>query len=131
MSSLYLGKICGRARAVEKGLAEVEGEFGEETEAVEDLVVHRLVLCVGGRGQDWVSWGMGSGSWAGHSFHVLYFFFLSFLLSFTPKPLDHHLGGQPAITSHGIGVAVSSLVSISLLLSSSNTVRSIFSNKQI
>lgn len=53
------------------------------------------------------------------------------LVNFTPKPLDHHLGGQPAITSHGIGVAVSSLVSISLLLSSSNTVRSIFSNKQI
>lgn len=47
------------------------------------------------------------------------------LVNLTPKLPDHHLEGQAAIASHGIGVTVSSVVSLSLLLSSSNIVRSI------
>lgn len=53
-----LGKdMQKKLRALKVGLVE-GGEIGEETEAMEDLVCHRLI--VGHRGKDHVSWGIGS-----------------------------------------------------------------------
>lgn len=50
-------RYAKKVRALKVGLVEGE-EIGEETEAMEDLVCHRLI--VGHRGKDHVSWGIGS-----------------------------------------------------------------------
>lgn len=50
-------RYAKKVRALKVGLVE-GGEIGEETEAMEDLVCHRLI--VGHRGKDHVSWGIGS-----------------------------------------------------------------------